>query len=127
MARPTRRAPAGDHRSGDRVRARPGGQPWQSAAARPRPPGPRAARPLCREAQRPRALARGRERARGIAGPANNAKEWRRMTVRVGINGFGRVGRQVFKALYDEYVEELAVVAVNDLTDPETLAHLLKY
>src|SRR5690242_15589372 len=49
------------------------------------------------------------------------------MTVHVGINGFGRVGRQVFKALYDEYAEQLAVVAVNDLTDPQTLAHLLKY
>src|SRR5690242_842872 len=49
------------------------------------------------------------------------------MAIRVGINGFGRVGRQVFKALYDEYAEELEVVAVNDLTDPGTLAHLLKY
>jgi glyceraldehyde 3-phosphate dehydrogenase len=49
------------------------------------------------------------------------------MAIRVGINGFGRVGRQVFKALYDEYAEELEVVAVNDLTDPATLAHLLKY
>src|SRR3954451_126997 len=58
---------------------------------------------------------------------AHIAKERYQMAIRVGINGFGRVGRQVFKALYDEYAEELEVVAVNDLTDPETLAHLLKY
>ncbi|MGI8587444.1 MAG: type I glyceraldehyde-3-phosphate dehydrogenase [Chloroflexia bacterium] len=49
------------------------------------------------------------------------------MTTRVGINGFGRIGRQVFKALRDEYSEDIEVVAVNDLTDTETLAHLLKY
>jgi glyceraldehyde 3-phosphate dehydrogenase len=51
------------------------------------------------------------------------------MALRVGINGFGRIGRQVFKALYegDEYGEEIEVVAVNDLTDNETLAHLLQY
>jgi glyceraldehyde 3-phosphate dehydrogenase len=47
--------------------------------------------------------------------------------VRVGINGFGRIGRQVFKAIFDYYQEELEVVAVNDLTDNETLAHLLRY
>jgi glyceraldehyde 3-phosphate dehydrogenase len=45
----------------------------------------------------------------------------------VGINGFGRVGRQVFKALLESYPDEIEVVAVNDLTDAETLAHLLKY
>jgi glyceraldehyde 3-phosphate dehydrogenase len=49
------------------------------------------------------------------------------MATRVGINGFGRVGRQVFKALRDSYPDEIEVVAVNDLTDAETLAHLLKY
>jgi glyceraldehyde 3-phosphate dehydrogenase len=47
--------------------------------------------------------------------------------VRVGINGFGRIGRQVFKAIWENYQDELEVVAVNDLTDDETLAHLLKY
>ena len=49
------------------------------------------------------------------------------MATRVGINGFGRIGRQVFKAIFDAYDEELEVVAVNDLTDNETLAHLLRY
>jgi len=49
------------------------------------------------------------------------------MTVKVGINGFGRIGRQVFKAIHDFHSETLQVVAVNDLTDPQTNAHLLKY
>ncbi len=49
------------------------------------------------------------------------------MATRVGINGFGRIGRQVFKALYERHGETLEVVAVNDLTDNETNAHLLKY
>jgi glyceraldehyde 3-phosphate dehydrogenase len=49
------------------------------------------------------------------------------MAVRVGINGFGRVGRQVYKAILDYYPEDLEVVAVNDITDAPTLAHLLRY
>ncbi len=49
------------------------------------------------------------------------------MAVRVGINGFGRIGRQVFKAIWDNYRDSIEVVAVNDLTDDDTLAHLLKY
>mgnify|MGYP001049618274 FL=1 len=49
------------------------------------------------------------------------------MAVKVAINGFGRIGRQVFKAIWDDYREDLEVVAVNDLTDDATLAHLLKY
>ena len=49
------------------------------------------------------------------------------MAVRVGINGFGRIGRQAFKAMYGEYDEELDIVAVNDLGDVNTMAHLLKY
>lgn len=47
--------------------------------------------------------------------------------VKVGINGFGRVGRQVFKAMRDLYGDLLEVVAVNDITSPDVLAHLLKY
>jgi len=47
------------------------------------------------------------------------------MSIKVGINGFGRIGRNVFRAaLGDSNIE---IVAVNDLTDPKTLAHLLKY
>ncbi|MCH6555554.1 MAG: type I glyceraldehyde-3-phosphate dehydrogenase [Chloroflexi bacterium] len=49
------------------------------------------------------------------------------MAVKIGINGFGRIGRQVFKAIHDFHPDTLQVVAVNDLTDPETNAHLLKY
>lgn len=47
--------------------------------------------------------------------------------VKVGINGFGRIGRNVFKALVKNYGEELEVVAINDLTSPATLGHLLRY
>jgi glyceraldehyde 3-phosphate dehydrogenase len=49
------------------------------------------------------------------------------MTVQVGINGFGRIGRQVLKAIRDEYPDELEVVAFNDIGDLPTMAHLLKY
>ena len=49
------------------------------------------------------------------------------MPIRVGINGFGRIGRQVFKAIRDYHGSALEVVAVNDLTNPKTNAHLLKY
>ena len=47
------------------------------------------------------------------------------MAVKVGINGFGRIGRNVFRAAVDD--PGLEIVAVNDITDPKTLAHLLKY
>ncbi len=49
------------------------------------------------------------------------------MTVRVGINGFGRIGRQVLKAIRDHHSQELQVVAFNDIGDMQTMAHLLKY
>ncbi len=49
------------------------------------------------------------------------------MTIKVGINGFGRIGRQVFKAIRDYYGDSLEVVAVNDIGDVGTMAHLLKY
>jgi len=49
------------------------------------------------------------------------------MTVRVGINGFGRIGRQVFKAIRDRHPGKLEIAAINDLTDSKTNAHLLKY
>lgn len=47
--------------------------------------------------------------------------------IKVGINGFGRIGRNVFKALLNNYKNEIEVVGINDLTNPATLAHLLKY
>lgn len=46
---------------------------------------------------------------------------------KVAINGFGRIGRNVFRALLKNYSNDLEVVSINDLTDPATLAHLLKY
>src|ERR671924_1597783 len=49
------------------------------------------------------------------------------MAIKVGINGFGRIGRNVIRAARAMNVKELEFVAVNDLTDPKTLAHLLKY
>jgi len=49
------------------------------------------------------------------------------MTTKVGINGFGRIGRQVLKAIKESYPDTLEVVAVNDLFDAETNAHLFKY
>ena len=48
------------------------------------------------------------------------------MGVKVGINGFGRIGRNVYRAMH-ERSSDLEVVAVNDITDPTTLGHLLKY
>jgi glyceraldehyde 3-phosphate dehydrogenase len=50
-----------------------------------------------------------------------------KMAVKVGINGFGRIGRQSFKAMLDYYPEDIDVVAVNDLFDANMNAHLLKY
>ena len=47
------------------------------------------------------------------------------MTVKVAINGFGRIGRLVFRQIYK--MEGIDVVAINDLTSPKVLAHLLKY
>jgi glyceraldehyde 3-phosphate dehydrogenase len=49
------------------------------------------------------------------------------MSTRIGINGFGRVGRQVLKAVIEMYGKELEVVAINDLFDAKTNAHLFKY
>lgn len=49
------------------------------------------------------------------------------MATRIGINGFGRIGRQFLKAVNENYKGKLQVVALNDLTDTRTNAHLLKY
>src|SRR6185437_14941427 len=51
---------------------------------------------------------------------------FRGMPVRVGINGFGRIGRNVFRAAYEKGAD-IEWVAANDITDPKTTAHLLKY
>jgi glyceraldehyde 3-phosphate dehydrogenase len=49
------------------------------------------------------------------------------MPVRVGINGFGRIGRITFRAITEKYGDTIDVVAINDLSDPKTNAHLLKH
>ena len=49
------------------------------------------------------------------------------MSTRIGINGFGRIGRLALKAIMQRYPDKLEVVAVNDLTDAKSNAHLLKY
>ena len=49
------------------------------------------------------------------------------MTTRIAINGFGRIGRQVTKALFEHHKNTFDLVAINDLGDVETMAHLFKY
>ncbi len=49
------------------------------------------------------------------------------MTTRIGINGFGRIGRQTLKAILERHADELEVVALNDLADTATNAHLFRY
>ena len=49
------------------------------------------------------------------------------MAVKIAINGFGRIGRCITRALFERGVGDVELVAINDLTDPKTLAHLLKY
>lgn len=49
------------------------------------------------------------------------------MTIKIGINGFGRIGRQVYKAIYENYRDVLDVEGINDLWPAETNAHMLKY
>jgi glyceraldehyde 3-phosphate dehydrogenase len=49
------------------------------------------------------------------------------MALRIAINGFGRIGRNVFRVIHQSYSDDIEVVAINDITNTETLAHLLKY
>ncbi len=49
------------------------------------------------------------------------------MAIHVGINGFGRIGRQSLRAMLERHSQDLEVVAVNDITDSETNAHLFRY
>jgi glyceraldehyde 3-phosphate dehydrogenase len=49
------------------------------------------------------------------------------MATKIAINGFGRIGRCIVRALHERKVTDLELVAINDLTDPKTLAHLLRY
>ena len=47
--------------------------------------------------------------------------------VKLGINGFGRIGRMVFRAAVENFADDIEVVGINDLLDPEYLAYMLKY
>ena len=49
------------------------------------------------------------------------------MATKIAINGFGRIGRCIVRALYERGIKDLEIVAINDLTDAKTLAHLLRY
>ena len=49
------------------------------------------------------------------------------MTVKVGINGFGRIGRLVARAILERNDKNIELVAINDLTDSKSNAHLFKY
>ena len=48
------------------------------------------------------------------------------MAIKVGINGFGRIGRMVFRAVYNEF-KDIEIVGINDLLDADYLAYMLKY
>ncbi len=49
------------------------------------------------------------------------------MAIKVGINGFGRIGRMVFRAAFENFADSIEIVGINDLLDPEYLAYMLKY
>jgi glyceraldehyde 3-phosphate dehydrogenase len=66
-----------------------------------------------------------RRRIRRGTRPAR--EEFFQMAVQVGINGFGRIGRITFRAILEHYADSIEVVAINDLVDAQTNAHLLKY
>src|SRR5229473_4348036 len=62
---------------------------------------------------------------RGLVSGETHPREDCAVAIRIGINGFGRIGRMAFRAMLGK--KEVEVVAVNDITDAKTLAHLLKY
>ena len=49
------------------------------------------------------------------------------MTIKVGINGFGRIGRMVFRAAVQNFSSDIQIVGINDLLEPDYLAYMLKY
>ena len=49
------------------------------------------------------------------------------MAIKVGINGFGRIGRMVFRAAVQNFSKDIEIVGINDLLDPDYLAYMLKY
>src|SRR3954447_26923 len=67
--------------------------------------------------------------ARGLAAPLLPERKHSKIMIKIGINGFGRIGRLVFRAICDQGLlgKEIEVVAVNDLVPADNLAYLLKY
>jgi glyceraldehyde 3-phosphate dehydrogenase len=49
------------------------------------------------------------------------------MTIKIGINGFGRIGRMVFRAAVQNFASDIEIVGINDLLEPDYLAYMLKY
>ena len=49
------------------------------------------------------------------------------MTLKIGINGFGRIGRMVFRAAVQNFASDIEIVGINDLLEPDYLAYMLKY
>jgi glyceraldehyde 3-phosphate dehydrogenase len=49
------------------------------------------------------------------------------MTIKVGINGFGRIGRNVFRSAVQNFGDDIEIVAINDLLEPDYLAYMLRY
>ena len=49
------------------------------------------------------------------------------MTIKIGINGFGRIGRMVFRAAVQNFADDIEIVGINDLLEPDYLAYMLKY
>ena len=49
------------------------------------------------------------------------------MTIKIGINGFGRIGRMVFRAAVQNFSSDIQIVGINDLLEPDYLAYMLKY
>ena len=49
------------------------------------------------------------------------------MTIKVGINGFGRIGRMVFRAAVADFKDDIEIVGINDLLEPDYLAYMLKF
>ena len=50
-----------------------------------------------------------------------------KMAIKVGINGFGRIGRMVFRAAFENFADDIEIVGINDLLEPDYLAYMLKY
>ena len=57
----------------------------------------------------------------------NKSEKETKMAIKVGINGFGRIGRMVFRAAFENFADDIEIVGINDLLEPDYLAYMLKY